>query len=356
MAETLNLGVTSDQDKKRTSTLKYPNNLFENNTDYVYFRFYQYNGPFSGIGGNGTSTDASGKETPSDQTGNAAYLTYNSTEYKTDDSLPPIMLYMPEDISTGYQTDWGGKGFTNTAADILRGGGSLVNGEVKRTASAITNMITRAAGALPTMGAESIANGINALPGGLGGAGVNTNDVLQGAMGVVLNPNTELMFNGFTLRNFTLRFKLAPRSATEAKNIRAIINSFKAASRPKIGSNASGALDINNIANIFKDTTAEQASAEQSSDKDNNSNYVGVPDLCQVQFRKGTNPHPYLPMWKMCAITDVSVNYTPDGTYATYGGTDSEAYGSPVATELSLTFQETKLIYRQDIVIEGTSY
>lgn len=351
MAEKLDLGAKGQSSK--VTSLKYPNNLFESNTDYVYFKFHEYNGPFSGITTN-EKVDTNGdkaKDTPI----TTPYDTYNSTEYKADSSLPTIMLYMPEDISTGYQTDWGGKGFSNAAADVLRGAGSFNNGQGKKTVTAVTDLITRAAGALPTVGAENIANAINSLPGGLGGAGLTTNDVLQTTMGVVLNPNTELLFNGFQMRTFSLRFKLAPRSAKEAKDIRQIVNAFKAASMPSIGQRATGALSVSDkIFDFFKGD--QQAGAGDDAAQDSNANYIGVPDLCQVQFRKGTNLHPYLPVWKMCAITDVSVNYTPDGVYATYGGSDTDAHGSPVATELTLTFQETKLIYRQDITLNGTSY
>jgi hypothetical protein len=47
----------------------------------------------------------------------------------------------------------------------------------------------------------------------------------------------------------------------------------------------------------------------------------------------------------MCAITDVQVNYTPDGNYATFND------GAPVAYELKLSFMETKLVFAEDIVI-----
>ena len=47
--------------------------------------------------------------------------------------------------------------------------------------------------------------------------------------------------------------------------------------------------------------------------------------------------------FKPCALANVSVNYTADGTYATY--TD----GAPVAIELGLKFQETKVIFRSDV-------
>jgi hypothetical protein len=47
--------------------------------------------------------------------------------------------------------------------------------------------------------------------------------------------------------------------------------------------------------------------------------------------------------YKMCAITQVDVNYTPDGTYATYEG------GEMVAVGLTLNFQETKLIFADEV-------
>ena len=58
---------------------------------------------------------------------------------------------------------------------------------------------------------------------------------------------------------------------------------------------------------------------------------------------RGKKPNGHIPKWKPCALTRVSVNYTPDGTYATYSD------GRPVAIELTLNFVETKLIFRQDI-------
>lgn len=40
------------------------------------------------------------------------------------------MLYMPEDISTGYKTNWQGKNFANRARDIMRtyGSGNVFQG------------------------------------------------------------------------------------------------------------------------------------------------------------------------------------------------------------------------------------
>ena len=58
---------------------------------------------------------------------------------------------------------------------------------------------------------------------------------------------------------------------------------------------------------------------------------------------KGAEQHPYLPRYKMCALTDLNINYTPDGNYAAF------ADGHPVATEIKISFMETKLIFSEDI-------
>ena len=57
----------------------------------------------------------------------------------------------------------------------------------------------------------------------------------------------------------------------------------------------------------------------------------------------GNNVNTYLNQYKACALTNVDVNFTPDGSYSTLIG------GYPSAVELSLSFVETKLIYQSEI-------
>jgi hypothetical protein len=60
---------------------------------------------------------------------------------------------------------------------------------------------------------------------------------------------------------------------------------------------------------------------------------------------RGANEHQVLPRYKMLAVTEVSVNYTPDGAYATYRDD-----GQPVAIELTLNFQETKINFAEEVI------
>lgn len=334
MAEKLNfINTASQASSGKSARLAYPSNLFEDYTDYVMFDFYKYQGPFSGDGGAGT-TDINGVS--------AQLQTYNQTngsQYKRYPNLNPsrIVMYMPEDISTGYQTDWTGKGFSNVGANMMRTGGAALAGDGGATVTSFVNSLSTAASALPTAVAQGIANGINAL----GNDQIETNDVLAGSLGVVLNPNTELMFQGFKLRSFGLKFKMSARNETEAIEIGKIIGTFKKVSLPEFGPDPGGSTDLKGF--------AEKLGVSFSKDS-SNTNYIGVPGLCNIQFMKGNKVHEHLPQYKICAITEVSVNYTPDGTYNTF--TD----GRPVAVELTLQFSETKLVYSNEINIEGASY
>mgnify|MGYP001027064149 CR=1 FL=1 len=334
MAEKLNFINTKSQIQS-ASRLQYPSNIFSNYTDYVKFDFYKYQGPFSGDG-KGKTTDINGLSPDLQK-----YNQSDGQQYTKYSGVEPILMYMPEDISTGYQTDWTGKGFSNIAAGALRASGSGLAGDGGGTISAFTDLIKTGAGAVPTAVAQGISTAINTI----GAGDVTTEDVLQGSLGVVLNPNTELMFQGFKLRSFGLKFKMSPRNEKEALEIRKIIGTFKKVSLPNYGQQPGGATDI---------AKGLQKIINKGTEKTNN-NYIGVPGLCTVQFMKGATLHPFLPQYKVCAITDVSINYTPDGTYSTFDG-DGEGLGSPVAVELSLNFSETKLIYSNEIIRDGASY
>ncbi len=322
-----------------SNRLSYPHEkVYDNHTDYVKFTFVKYKPPFASLKGT-EFVNKKGKVKPlnSDQ---ALNLYNNSIGEFGSAGLPSIYMYMPEDIGAEYGAQWGGKGFTNTGADAMRiAGGGLNSAGFLETAGTTMQTLGNAMTRGQALIAGTVASALNALPGKIGGS-VNANDVLGGVGGVILNPNVELLFSGFELRNFGLNFKMAPRSAQEALVIRDIITTFKRASLPHFGASPG-----NTISNAFK-KDADKGTAE----KNNNRNFIGVPNLCIVEFMKGKQPHPYLTQYKPCAIRNVNVTYTPDGQYSTYRD------GSPVATGLTLSFVESKLVYSNEISYGGVSY
>ena len=325
------------------SRLTYPyNEVYDKFTDYVMLTFYEYRPPFASEGGN------------ADRSTVAYYNNSGSKDYEAVKGLPNILLYMPEDITTGYGVQWADKSFTNTATQLLRTAGPILKtGDFGTAATSLGETLKSTAGRLPSAVASLVAAGINNLPGGVGGS-VDLNDVLGGATGIVLNPNYELLFGGFGLREFNLNFKMAPRRKEEAEEIKKITQLIRYAMLPKFNTKAVKKLQgVKSTIGDAEDTLPENTKVpelEVFNDKSTkvNDNYVGVPFLCQVRFMKGGTDHPYLPKYKMCVVNSMDIGYTPDGVFNTYDD------GSPVATTMSISFSETKLVFGDEIKWDNT--
>ena len=145
------------------------------------------------------------------------------------------------------------------------------------------------------------------------GANVNAQSLITRASGQVLQSNMELLFNGPTLRSFPFVFDFAPHDSDEAAEVMQIIRVMKEAIVPKKGSNAG----------LF----------------------INSPDLFQLEYITANGrEHPFLNRFKVGAVSDISVNYTASGTYATYGG----SLRAPVHMQMSFTFKELNPIYQED--------
>jgi len=142
---------------------------------------------------------------------------------------------------------------------------------------------------------------------------LGTSNLLARQYGAVSNPNAELLFNGPLLRDFSFIFKMSPRSPEEAKDVRTIIRYFKQA------------MSVKRTESVL---------------------LLRSPHTFAISYLSGNKEHPYLNKFKECALTGCGVNYTPYGSYMTYGGNDK----SMVAYELSLIFQELEPVFDDDYI------
>jgi hypothetical protein len=310
----LKLSAPSGEDLEFANCLRYPTDTFLNqNHDYVFFQFYQYFPPFRNEGKLDYGVN------PLD----AYNYTSDEKNYKKSE-LARIILYMPEDISTGHKANWSGKNFSNVGADLMKtAGATTAKGVMENLGKSITEGMENF---IPIAGAQMVTAAIGKIT----GESISLDEFIGSTRGVILNPNAELLFSGIDMRNFSLTYKLVPRNKREADHIENIIRTFKKAMLPSANSGAEA------IKNAI-DQKSFQA------------NYIKVPDVCKVSFMRGSNLNPNVPQYKMCAITGVDVSYTPDGVYATTQD------GRMIAYQLSLNFQETKLIFKEDIT-GGASY
>lgn len=299
-----------------TGSIRYPKDAaMQSNSDYVLFEFYEYVPPFKGF--NKGATKDSG--TPLSVYNQSAT---DASKYKKVEGLQSIVLYMPEDVSTGYKANWSGKAFSNIGAAAMATFGSGDFGQLGQNAlNTIGNAFDQA---LPNIAVKTV----QGIIGKITGEQLSDNDVFGGTQGVILNPNVELLFGGIDLRNFTLNYKLVPRNKPEADNVKQIVKIFKKAMLPSFSS----------------DTSLEAFGASiEIGGRNISNNFIKVPSVCKVSFMRGGGLNKDVSQYKMCAITQVDVNYTPDGTYATLEG------GEMVAIGLTLSFQETKLIFANEV-------
>ena len=125
-----------------------------------------------------------------------------------------------------------------------------------------------------------------------------------------MNPNLELLFTGPALRSFAYSYKFTPREDAEARMVRKIIRFFK---------------------------------KHMAAKKSESNIFLKSPDVFKLKYIfKGGGQHPYLNKIKTCALRSFDVQYTPDGSYMTYGD------GSMTSYQVSLNFGELNPIYDKD--------
>ena len=151
--------------------------------------------------------------------------------------------------------------------------------------------------------------------------------ILARKEGVVPNSNLELLFSGPTLRQFSFVYKMSPRSKPEASIVNQILRFFKQGMSAR-KQNAKGGGELAGGRSYF----------------------LGTPNVFRLQYRTDENEAiKGLNRIKTCALTGTSVNYTPEGAFASYDG------GQPVSVLLSLNFQELEPIYDTDYKFKGAA-
>lgn len=233
--------------------------------------------------------------------------------YRNSQSQGTIFLPMQPALSETTSIDWGANPLNElqrTASDAIMGAmGALGQSQsLEQVYQTLIDTFKRAgqdvSGYLNEQNLEGFVKAYFA------GTILGTN--VQGRKtGQVINPNLELLFNGPRLRQFNFNFKLTPREPAEAQVIRDIILTLKRASAPK---------------------------------KTEGKLFLKFPDIFKLEYvYQGSGQHPFMHKFKPCALTNLTVDYTPDGSYMTY-----KDVPSMTAYNLSLSFGEIEPIYEED--------
>jgi hypothetical protein len=288
---------------------KYPESL-NTGQDYMIISTYNYQVADVFGGSDGISNISSG----------LIFDGANLSKRTLKNDLGSVTLPMPSTISEANQTGWGEDSLNNLAAGLMSGAvgmvgnitdGNLIGGigDVVQTAKNVFNSAGAKAQIRQQLTLNAAASVVKKL-----GININTEGYRARVTGTVINPNLELLFNGPKLRAFQFSYKLAPRSAKEAKQIRGIIKFFKKAMAPK------------------------RAKTGGSGDEF----FLGAPNIFRVKFMNGSKESNTLPTLKTCALVNFNVNYTADGFYSAY------VDGQPVSVQIDLAFAELTPIYNDN--------
>ena len=315
-----------------SGVLRYPMEALSDTTDYLQIDIVEYKSAKELSGSNNSITTAAGSRSVAQLGQSNARKGLKGTGLATKrlKDRGTIILQMPSSIQDGNSASYGESKMNTLVGaaagavkETMTGVGEAI-GNADSLGAAVTGGLEAGKDALTGIkGSEGVLSGAKTLLtnqltasalGALGG-NVSAADLLARSTGQVFNPNMELLFNGPTLRSFRFSFKFTPRNAKEAEQVRLIIRTFKSNMAPKV---------------------------DQSTQISGNSLFIKTPNVFELRYRRGIQDHPFLHRFKQCFLTDVSVNYTGEGVYATYD--DS----TPISMQMDLTFKEIEPVYNTD--------
>ena len=230
-----------------------------------------------------------------------------------------VALYMPDTLNFTHQQGYSDAGLTGR----LAAGGSILSqgSSIKDNFEGITegDLLKRFMGivgnlspALATIAKEKSA---------LLSAG------LTAYTGAVINPMLEMIYSTPAFREFQFDFMFYPRSEKEAMEVQKIINRLYFHQAPEIEPEGEGFFLI-------------------------------PPSEFDILFYYNGSINPNIPKISTCVLTNINVNYAPNGfsAYEVQGEVKAEPgrTGMPVAIQLTLNFKETEIMTKKNFSRNNT--
>ena len=204
-----------------------------------------------------------------------------------------VALHIPNQLNIRYGVNWEGEDTANFA--MAAAGGTEVakalsdNGDAKNLSNPAASIISNLALSQSGQAASAV----------------------SAATGLAANPRKEQIFKGVEFRTFAFDYQFFPRSSTEAANILNIIREFKYHMHPE-----------------FKD----------------NNNFIYIyPSEFDISYYQGGKENLNLHRHTSCVLTEMNVNYTPNGTFSAFPD------GMPTQINVTLNFKELGLLTKDKV-------
>jgi len=132
-------------------------------------------------------------------------------------------------------------------------------------------------------------------------------------LGRSVNPNAEMVFKSVPFRTFSFPYEFAPKNEKEKEDVQKILSMFKFHMMPEKFSEG----------------------------------YLSAPSQFQITYMYRDGANMYIPKISRCALTDFSIDYSPEGVFTTFKGDDKGA--APVLTKVDMTFTEMEIMTKETI-------
>lgn len=245
---------------------------------------------------------------------NIASITNRSFIKTTQLTKDAIALYMPDTLAFSYK-----QGYdqltpgTEIAGQLAAAGKSAYEEYQKGGFDLASAAVGKAAWeGLKKKSAEAVGSALGSSQTGQIGGYLAT--------GRVINPLLELIYKSPNFRTFQFEFMFYPRDEKEALEVQQIVERFRFHQAPELAKETSG--------------------------------FLIPPSEFDIRFYYGSSQNPNIPAIGTCVLTDIELDYAPNGWSAYEIPGESEPKlgrtGMPVAMKMALTFQETSFLTKED--------
>lgn len=201
-----------------------------------------------------------------------------------------IALHVPNQLSVRYSASWDAEdmGLMMAGKEGTEAAMKAVSGEGKQALASASSVVVNAALQAPVVGGFASA-----------------------ASGLAPNPKKEQVFKGVDFRTFQMDYQFFPRDSVEAENVMRIIKQFKYHMHPE-----------------FKDAAS----------------FIYLyPSEFDIYYYYLTKENKYIHRHTSCVLTEMNVNYTPNGSFTTFKN------GMPTQINMQLSFKELAILTKDQI-------
>jgi hypothetical protein len=225
-----------------------------------------------------------------------------------------IALYMPDTLNYTYA-----QGYDQLTLGGEIGGQLLAAGKSSVDAFKSGGGLMEAGKSILKSGASLATQKAFQAGGELIGSGQTAQAAFTAATGTVQNPMLEMIYKSPNFRQFQFDFTFYPRDEKEALEVQKIIERLRFHQAPELAS-AQG--------------------------------FLIPPSEFDIKFYYGSSQNPNIPAIATCVLTNIDVNYAPNGfsAYEVPGENNPSLgrTGMPVAIQVLLQFQETTYLTKSD--------